>query len=162
MPLVGVFIAELAGHLTQKFPQFHFKADMEFSVITEKIKPGNKPSCDGAICAIVASGPKLTPFILYEYKPTVDPRCNDVYYHDLMEVLLQAYYCLHQHKVCTIIHCLTDMSQWYYFRVDEVSVAKLKVTWYKSISEHVPSVQSHVSFLHPVLENILKTSGAQV
>ena len=77
-----------------------------------------------------------------------------VNHQDLMEVQIQGYCCLCQHKVPTVIHCLTDLSQWYYFK-DEVKSSKLKISWYKSISEKELSLESHHSFLHPVVLDIL-------
>ncbi len=97
---------------------------MEFDVVTVK------PACDGAIVAVISDD--KVPIILNEYKPVVDLRWDFVERHHLMEVLIQGYYCLYQHKVPTIIHCLTDLSQWYYFKVKP---CKLKIAWYNSISE---------------------------
>ena len=124
IPLLGVFAAELADHLALAM-SLEIKADMEFPVVKEKTgKPGTKPACDGAICAIVSCASKISPLILYEYNPTVDPRCDHVNHHDLMEALIQAFYCLHQYHVSTVLLCLTDMKQWYYFRADLVSKAE--------------------------------------
>ena len=92
IPLLGLFAVELADHLALAM-SLEIKADMEFPVVKEKTgKPGTKPACDGAICAIVSSPFEIVPLILYEYKPTVDPRCDHVNYHDLMEALIQAFY----------------------------------------------------------------------
>ena len=52
-----------------------------------------------------------------------------------MEVLIQSFYCLSQHRVSTVIHCLTKLQQWYYFRVDQVGSAKLKYKWYNSFHD---------------------------
>ena len=71
---------------------------MQFPVINEKVKRGVKPSYDAAVCAIVSLDGGLSPVILYEYKPTVDTREDHVDPHDLMEVVLQGYYCLRQYS----------------------------------------------------------------
>ena len=153
IPLLGAFAAELADHLALAM-SLEIKADMEFPVVKEKTrKPGTKPACDGAICAIVSCASKISPLILYEYNPTVDTRCDHVNHHDLMEALIQAFYCLHQYHVSTVLLCLTDMKQWYYFRADLVQ-AKLKITWYKAINEAMASVESHKEFLYPHLSLI--------
>ena len=147
--LIRTFCVNLAEQRTIKIPQTDFKADIEFPVIVDKLKPGNKPSCDGPICAIVCSNvKKIVPLILYEYKSVVDVRLEKVNHHSLMEVLIQGYYCLCQYNARTVIQCLTDLGQWYYFRVDKVSSAKLKYAWYKSISERKLSLKSHLDFLH--------------
>ena len=150
IPLLGVFAAELADHLALAM-SLEIKADMEFPVVKEKTgKPGAKPACDGAICAIVSSAFKIAPLKLYEYKPTVDTRCDHVNHHDLLEALIQAFYCLHQDHVSTVLLCLPDMRQWYYFRADLVQV-KLKITGYKAINEAMASVESHKECLYPHL-----------
>ena len=92
--------------LTQKIGANDFKIDMEFPVIKDKVKRGTKLACDGAICAILSydsSRPQYKPVILYEYKPTVDTRLDHVNYNDLMELLLQGFYCLRQYKVRTVL-----------------------------------------------------------
>ena len=149
IPLLGAFVVELAGHLAGAM-SCEIKADMEFPVVKEKTgKPGTKPA---AICAIDSS---ISPLIIYEYKPVVDPRCDHVNHHDLMEALIQAFYCLQQYDVSTVLLCLTDMKQWYYFRADLVQ-AKLKIKWYKAINEAMASVESQKEFLYPHLSSICR------
>ena len=149
IPLLGAFAAELADHLSLAM-SLEIKADMEFPVVKEKT---GKPACDGAICAIVSCASKISPLILYEYKPVVDPRYDSVNHHDLMEALIQAFYCLHQYHISTVLLCLTDMKQWYYFRADLVQ-EKLKIKWYKAINEAMASVESQKEFLYPHLSLI--------
>ena len=143
-PLLGFFLLCLADRLTKALP-YSFYTEMEFPVIV-----GTKPACDGAVVAAAVSKPVL----LYEYKPVVDTRTNLVSHHHLMEVLLQAYYCLYQHKVPTYIHCLTDLSQWYYFQVEAISNSRLKILWYHSIKDdNKISLDLHFSFLCPLIKN---------
>ena len=75
-----------------------------------------------------------------------------------METLIQGYYCLYQHKVRSVVHCLTDMFQWYYFKLEKVRPSELKVAWYHSISENEPNIQTHVDFLHPVVMDAMDNS----
>ena len=42
-------------------------------------------------------------------------------------MLIQGYYCLYQHQAHTLVHCLTNLSQWYYFKVDQATFSKLKI-----------------------------------
>ena len=89
-----------------------FEADMEFPLVVDKVKPGVKPASDAAVVVAITSK-STKPILLYEYKPVVDTRLDYVERHHIMEVLIQAYYCLYQHEVPTFIHCLTDLHQWY-------------------------------------------------
>ena len=95
------------------------------------------------------------PVILYEYKPVVDTRYNYVNKDYLMEVLLQGYYCLCQYHVHAVIQCLTDLNQWYYFRVDHVpgrKVSHVKYSWYHQFQGM--DVKSHVCFLQDVVPSL--------
>ena len=134
-----------------KSPEFMLRVDMEFPVLVDKLKTGQKPACDGALCALTLCGrdPLPKPLILYEYKPIVDPRCEAVNEDHLMEVLLQGYYCLRQYKLPTIIHCLTDLYQWYYFKL-VLDGDKIECKWYREFISEAPQLadmESHVSFL---------------
>ena len=139
VPLLGIFVASLATELNKIINNSgFFSADMEYPLVLDVVKSGAKPASDSALVAAITksvnSDKKLIskPIVLYEYKPSIDTRSNHVNDHFMMEVLIQAYYCLYQYKVPTFIHCLTDLHQWYYFKVDKVKPSKLKIVWYKS------------------------------
>ena len=151
-PLLGLFTLCLTNELTKNIDQM-FKLEMQFPVIVDRVKKGTKPACDGAICAILTLD-KIVPVILYEYKPKVDPRTHFVDHHDLMEMVIQGYYCLHQYETRTILQCLTDLYQFYYFKVDLVNGGKLKFTWYKSICEDNLNAESHLNFLQPIIKDM--------
>ena len=100
-------------------------------------KRGQNPTSDTVIIMLLESSaasldPKKIPVVVYKYKPTVhqDPgRVND---YDLMETLLQASYCL-RFYVSQMIHCLTDLSTWHYFKVRSTSSGKLNIEWWHLI-----------------------------
>ena len=52
IPLLGVFVADLADRLADEFPSRRFVSDMEFPVVTQSLKPGVKPCCDGSVAVI--------------------------------------------------------------------------------------------------------------
>jgi hypothetical protein len=54
--------------------------------------------------------------MLFEYKPVVDLRPDAVNQGNIMEVLIQVFYCLSQRNVHSIVHCLTDLTAWHYFK----------------------------------------------
>ena len=157
LPLLGVFVAHLAKTLTDT-TKLSFLADMEFSVVTHKLQRGTKPASDAAL--VVALVLQLKPVLLFEYKPVVDTRKAMVKRNDLMEVVLQGFYGLYQHNVPTLLHCLTDLSQWYYFKLDKEKPSKMKIAWFRSIQEEELNLQTHCSFLEPVFTNdILPRQG---
>ena len=122
IPLLGSFVAYLADELTKAMNKT-FSADMEYHLVVDTGKSGAKPASDAAVVAITTEFIEK-PIILYEYKPVVDQRSNYVDNHQIMEVPIQAYYLLYQHKVLTLIHCLTDLHQWYYLKVDKTFQAE--------------------------------------
>ena len=152
-PLLGTFVIHIAGLLNEAISGCRFHSHMEFVLVKDKVKVGVKPACDAAVVAIVNETSR--PVLLIEYKPVVDTRYYCVEKSHLMEVMIQAYYCLYQHEVTTFIHCLTDLQQWYYFKVEKESPRKLKIAWYKSINEPEINVGSHFNFLCPVIKDVL-------
>ncbi len=134
------------GQELTKALRIDFQVDMEFTVVVDTIKPGQKPATDTAVCVVTTHLTK--PVILFEYKPVVDLRPKHVNRDHLMEVLIQGFYCLIQYRVRAVIQCLTDLNQWYYFRLERVFGGKkvhIKYSWYKSFCGM--DVKSHVSFL---------------
>ena len=142
---------DVANQLADRFPGRTFLSDMEFPVVTQSLKPGVKPCCDGSV-AVIMDG-ELRPLVLYEYKPVVDPRSQSVDVNHLMEVAIQGYYCLHQHKVCTVVQCLTDLYQWYYFKAVKTTYSKLHTEWYGSIYK-TQDLEGHIKFLLPVVNDL--------
>jgi hypothetical protein len=86
---------------------------MEYTVMDTK-RAGVNPSCDTAMVVTVSSQTDNQPIILYEYKPVVDPRRDYVNVRDLLEALMQGFYCVHFRKVTSIVQCLTDMHTWHF------------------------------------------------
>ena len=105
-PILGSFVTYLAIELRKTIPNRAFKADMEFALVVDKVNPGVKPASDAAVVAITSKSTRK-PILLYEYKPVVDMRIDHVSSHHIMEVLIQAYYCLYQRKVPTFLHSYT-------------------------------------------------------
>ena len=148
MPLFSAYLLEFAVQLSER-RQRYYAVDLEFPVVKTDHKRGQKPACDGAVCATImrSDGKKTTnqPQVLYEYKPVVDPRFMSVNPDHLMEVLLQGYYCLHQYEPKSIIHCLTDLEQWYYFHFTLEGDRTVMCTWYNECNSE-SKVASHVHF----------------
>ena len=154
IPLLGTMLAAFAQQWTKLRKESHVRVDMEFPVVINSQKRGQKLSCDGALCATLVkyggnpAGP--LPLALYEYKPTVDTRRLSVDPDHLMEVLLQGYHCLCQYNLKSVIHCLTDLYQWYYFLLCREG-SKVRCKWYTSFYWDSPDevdISAHVQFLH--------------
>ena len=84
--------------------------DFEF-VVMDTHRRGVKPACDAALTALL--GEQMKTLVLYEYKPAILAGDEVM----LGEVLLQAYYCLMQDELKSLVCCLTDMSTWQYMSI---------------------------------------------
>ena len=123
--------------------------DMEFPVVLHTRKRGQKPSCHSAISAITSVN---LPVILYEYKPTVHPDPLIVNPDHLMELFLQGCYCLWQYKLQSIVHCLTDLNSWHYFKLKKERGGKVGSQWCHSIPKNI-DIDSHVARLKLFISN---------
>ena len=156
VPLLAVFILNIVQKLNEQFVDLKFSADMEYTVMDTK-RAGVNPSCDTAMVVTVLSQTDNQPIILYEYKPVVDPRGAFVNTRDLLEALIQGFYCVHFRKVKSIVQCLTDMHTWHFMKLNKQS-NHINIEWYKSIKEDTPNVQTHVSFIGPIVTGLTQCS----
>ena len=97
-----------------------------------------------------------TPIIFYEYKPQIPLNYQDIYAYYICEVMIQAYYCVK--NFTQVIHCLTVMSEWHYFKIEYNRVQdSVSIIWTHSFS-NVNISQEHVKFLYqaikPIFDNI--------
>ena len=122
--------------------------DMEFPVVLHTRKRGQKQSCDSAISAITSVN---IPVILYEYKPSVHPAPLIVNSDHLMELFLQGCYCLWEYDLQSIVHCLTDLNSWHYFKLKKED-GKVGCQWCHSIPTNI-DIDSHVARLQLFISN---------
>ena len=150
IPLLGLFAIGVVEGLERIDKSWSLYATMEFPVVVDKLKWGVRPACDAAVVAIIDGNEK--PLVLFEYKPIVDQRKDVVVRQDLIEIMIQGYYCLYQHGVSSVIHCLTDLQQFYYFKMEKAERSKMRIAWNFSVFKH--DINSHLKFLYPVLKEV--------
>ncbi len=142
------FIQEL--ELT--FPRKEYIFHPQYTVAHNK-KRGPNPRAD--MC-IVASGE--IPRVLYECKTNVGHNVMQLDGKDIIEVLLQGYYCLRTYSVPKMLICLTDLFKWHYLLIESSKSKKMILKGYHKIDflqlENKPSVslplsslQKHTNFL---------------
>ena len=112
IPLLGYCMMGLCSILNKAL-QREFRVEMEYTVAVT-LAAGKNPSSDASLVAITTP-PK--PILLCEYKPTVDPRPASVFPRDLLEMLMQGYYCMAYCGITECLHCLTDLSVWHTFKL---------------------------------------------
>ena len=160
VPLLAVFILNVAEKLDEQFQHQNltFRADMEYTVMATH-RAGVNPSYDTALVLKVSSQTDDQPIVLYEYKPVVDTRSDSVDVRDLLEALMQGFYCIHFRKVPSIVQCLTDMYTWYFMKLNKRQ-NHITIEWYKSIhNDNAPNVQTHVSFISHSVTALTQCSG---
>ena len=156
-PGLGIFLMVMVAALDEKVDGWSFCADMEYEVLINSCQ-GQNSATDAAVAAIATArgDKKHTPIILFEYKPAV---YHLFAHHDyLMEVLIQAFYCMTYHKVDSILHCLTDLTAWHYFKFKK-NYQHLEVEWFHTIFDStgprpkvaVPNFDVHLDFIVPVV-----------
>ena len=100
--MLGILCVHFASTLAAAF-QMEFEYVNQFRV-TKTSKSGPPPQTDSAVALVVGGG--CIPRILYECKTIVASFCNQIADGDLIEVLLQGYYCLKYYKLNRLmIYC---------------------------------------------------------
>ena len=150
LPLLGLFAISVVEGLERLDRSWSLYATMEFPVVVDKLKRGVRPACAAAVVAIIDGNEK--PLVLFEYKPIVHPRKEVLARQELMEILIQGYYSLYQHGVSSVIHCLTDLEQFYYFKMEKAGRSKMTIAWNFILSKH--DINSHLKFLYPILKEV--------
>ncbi len=103
----------------------------QYAVIRNR-KPGPNPQTDACI-ACVASEEDDKPRVLYECKTRLAPIPCQLNEKDIIEVLLQGYYCLQKDNVTKLLICLTDLHDWHYMLIESSANKKMVVTGYQHI-----------------------------
>ena len=120
---------------------------------------GRDPSTDGAVVAIqeVTGGETEKPVLIYEYKPVVHPSAPGV--RDLLEALIQVFYCFRQYRIKSCLLCLTDLHTWHYFKAN----SRMEIEWMKVLREAsptpnlpcLPALQDHRSFIAAAVKDVV-------
>ena len=134
--LMGVIIFELAHAIQKQNSRFRLKVDYEYRIVSTG-RSGPDYAVDVATIFFKGEGRTTIkrPVVLFEYKPQVPLDYKDMDAHHMCEVLIQGYYCVK--NSIPIIHCLTDMSDWHYFRMEYNEVKdSLSIIWTHSFYIH--------------------------
>ncbi len=99
-------------------------------------KPGSNPQTDTCIAYVVSSEEK--PRVLYECKTDLGHTPMQLSDKDIIEVLLQGYYCLQKHNVTKMLICLTDLFDWHYMLIESSPSKKMVVKGY----QHMEGLQT--------------------
>lgn len=155
VPLLGHFLARIARLCSLALAQ-HFRYMMEFQVVRRQTA-GKDPSTDGAIVAVTyVAHAEDTPVIIYEYKPEVSRPLPGL--RDMLELLIQVFYCFQQYKLRTCVICLTDLKTWYYFKATKAT--RIELTWVKVVGDGSPTpnlseIQEHLSFVAAAVADVV-------
>lgn len=110
--MLGIFAVHFADILSGEL-KGEYKYHPQLQVANNR-KSGQNPSADTAILVLFAAK-YLIPTVMYKYKPTIHPDLSRVDVLPMMEMLLQAHYCMRYYNLQVVLHCLTDLKTWHYF-----------------------------------------------
>ena len=129
VPLLGHSSVILCNIQNKESSTKKFAVLMEYSVVSRPL-PGKNPSVDAAVLSVVSN---TQPLLLYEYKPVVNTCTLFVNAQDLMELLVQGFYCSCNKGISNLLHCLTDLYTWHYVMLSlNVSCQGLIIEWTKT------------------------------
>ena len=105
-PILLVFVMNLGSYINkQKILHGTIQIDLEF-VVWENRQVGRNLALDVAMVVFYDENDKeALPLILYQLKSSVHPVSNHEEKADLIELMIQNYYCLDRHKCKYIIGC---------------------------------------------------------
>lgn len=149
--MLGLFAVYFSNVLSGELKK-SFKYQPQYEVVDNE-KSGQNPSTDTCIVLLMESCTKDSiPVVMYEYKPIVNPDPSRMDVSALIEMLLQAHYCMRTHNLDTVLHCLTDLKSWYYYKIGfNKGTSNLSLKWWFKIEqEDVVSenqLEEHAKFL---------------
>ena len=149
--ILAFYASYFAAVFSEELKQ-SFKFQTQYDVVKNE-KSGQNPSTDACVIMLLdLEVGYCIPVVMYEYKPIVHSDRTRVDVSAMIEMLLQAHYCMRHHKIELVLHCLTDLKSWYYFKLQFNKVtSKLAIIWWCKI-EHKGElsgneVENHAKFL---------------
>ncbi len=153
------FLACMCLHFVQQlehvFSGESYKYYPQYTVAQNR-KPGSNPQTDSCVVHVVSS--EAIPRMLYECKTSLAHTPLQLNNKDIIEVLLQGYYCLQKHKLKKMLICLTDLIEWHYMQIESTENKKMVVKGYRhfkglqteqgtTVSFPLLNLQAHTKFL---------------
>ncbi len=126
--ILGVLCVHFSSELHRKFGVDYMYINQY--QVANNLKQGQNPRSDS--CVVLVDR-QFTPRFLYECKTRTAPTILQLDDKDVVEVLLQGYYCLKHYETKKMLISLTDLLHWHYFQIEE-SNQKMKVTGCKYIT----------------------------
>lgn len=143
--MLSVFSLFVCKMMQDKYPSSNFRIDPQFRVCE-----GNKFTSDqGLVHLIEATRVLLRVLALWEYKPRVPGDLDDITAWHISETLLQAYYMRKKHSY-PVLHCLTDLTDYHYFFIEDDGERTLTVVKYVYLRSDLckpNDVWNHIEFL---------------
>lgn len=145
--MLGNFAILMRAFMMKHHPNFTFWIDLQFSVCS-----GKQYCSDQAIILAaqkVEEDQRKFSVVVWEYKPRVSGDLMDCQPWHLSETMLQAYY-LKKESVRPYLHCLTDLTDFHYFVIEDGKSSFLEILqydYYRTNLLEEEEVHCHVNFL---------------
>ena len=129
--MLGVYAVHFVYVLSKELrKEFQYQPQLE---VANNSKSGQNPKTNTAVLVLVDSR-RPYPVVMYEYKPVVHQDSSRVDVEAIIEMLLQTHYCMRYYKLKVVLHCLTDLKTWHYFKISQDErTTKLKIIWWHKI-----------------------------
>ncbi len=146
-PSLSIICVHFVSVLKSEFQDAYKYSNQHSVALTGK--PGPSPSTDSSVILVSHERPRF----LFELKASVQHTIMQLTDKDVIEVLLQGYYCIRHNKLKKLVICLTDLVEWHYMLI-EASNEKIALIGYKYICGMSPSrkyskcdLQEHTKFI---------------
>ncbi len=150
-PSLGIICVHFVSVLEREFKATYLYSNQHS--VTQSAKPGPDPSSDS--CVVLLDSKRI-PRFLYEAKSSIQHTVMQLADKDVIEILLQGYYCIRHNNINKMVICLTDLVDWHYMLI-EASNEKIAIKGYKLIhgmSSQLPQMeyskrdlQEHTKFI---------------
>lgn len=142
--ILGIFSEFVREMMHKKYPSLSFKIEPEFRVCE-----GKQYASDQCLMQLLTVTEDNKVLVLWEYKPRVPASLDDITGWHLSETLLQAYYMRKKHSY-PVLHCLTDLTDFHYFFIEDNRQRTLKIVQYAYLCSELVKpdhVWDHMEFL---------------
>ncbi len=150
-PSLSIICVHFVSVLEREFSATYLYSNQHS--VTHSAKSGPDPRSDS--CVVLLDSHSI-PRFLYEAKTVTQHTVMQLADKDVIEVLLQGYYCIRYNNINKMVICLTDLVDWHYMLI-EASNEKIAIKGYKVIhgmSSHLPQMeyskrdlQEHTKFI---------------
>ncbi len=144
------FLHAICLHFIREFEQAFSGKEYTYCPQAIELDKYNREEEDDKCISYVVHSGKI-PRMLYECKTNLGRNPLQLNSEDIIELLLQGYYCLQNYNVTKMLICLTDLCEWHYMLIESSSEnEKMVVTGYRHMKGLQPQQGINASYSMPL------------